>query len=129
MIGLAVSIVSFVVVPKSAPHPNAPSVSRLDIGGVSIFTAATILFVYGVTSGSVTGWGSANVLAPLVISIAMGAGFFVYEASIDPQRAALPPRVWKFPNVGILVAIGFLPFFWWSSRESKCPFTILSWFI
>lgn len=33
-----------------------------------------------------------------------------------------PPRTWFYPNVGILVAIGLLPFLWWCSRKCSPPF-------
>lgn len=68
------------------------------------------------TSGAATGWGQAKVIAPLIISILLAAAFFVFEAYIDPHMAALPPRVWSYPNVPILVAIGLVPFLWWFSR-------------
>lgn len=82
----------------------------------SCLTAALILFVYAVTSGPVNGWGSANVIAPLVIALFMTVVFFVYEAKIEDHMAALPPRVWFYHNVPILVAVGLIPFFWWCQR-------------
>lgn len=75
------------------------------------------MFVYGVTSGSIDKWISVQVLVPLGVALVMVAAFFVYEAVIDPEMAALPPRVWKYTNVPILTGIGFLPFLWWGSRE------------
>lgn len=80
-------------------------------------SAAIVLFVYAVTSGPVNGWGTANVIAPLIISVAMAIAFFTYEAYINPDRAALPPRVWKYPNVPVLVALGLNPFFWFGMSE------------
>lgn len=85
-------------------------------------SVAIVLFVYAVTSGPVNGWGTANVIAPLIISIAMAIAFFTYEAYIDPDRAALPPRVWNYPNVPVLVALGLNPFFWFGMSE----YTLLS---
>lgn len=41
------------------------------------------------TSGSTDGWGSAIVLAPLVISIFLIAGFFYFETKIPANRAAV----------------------------------------
>lgn len=117
ILGMTISILAFVAVPPGAPRRHKPSWKRLDLIGVSVLTAGIILFIYAVTSGSVTGWGSANVLAPLIISVAMVAGFFVWEARIDPELAALPPRLWKYPNVPILVTIALMPFFWWCGRE------------
>lgn len=139
--GIGIALLSSVVIPPSAPRRNKPSWRRLDLGGVSLITGmshfffaspvqsltvllrkftkspvAIVLFVYAVTSGPLNGWGSANVIAPLVISIMMAVAFFIYEAYIDPERAALPPRVWNYSNVPIIVAIGLVPFFWWGTR-------------
>ena len=138
IVGLGIAVVSAVSVPMSAPRKHKPSWKRLDLGAVSFMTgtspstssntlvdlmlyvahaAALILFVYAVTSGP-TGWGTANVVAPLVISILMAIGFFVYEARVDEEMAALPPRIWRYPNVPILAAVGLMPFFWWCQREA-----------
>jgi len=111
--GVPIALVTIPLVPPGAPRPNKPSFKRLDLGGVTLITGAIILFIFAVTSGSATGWSQAKVIAPLIISIFMGVAFFVYEAWIDPHMAALPPRVWFYPNVPILVALGLVPFFWW----------------
>lgn len=50
---------------------------------------ALILFIFAVTSGSVDGWGSASVIAPLVISVVLAIIFFIYEARIPEDYAAL----------------------------------------
>lgn len=96
---------------------------RLDLFGVSIITVALLLFIFAVTSGSSTGWGSAQVIAPLVLSVFLAAAFFVYEAYIPENLAALPPKVWKYENVGILVATNSIPFMWWGSI-----YPLFSWF-
>lgn len=114
--GMGIAALAVIMVPPSAPRRNKPSWRKLDLGGVSLITFAIVLFVYAVTSGPIDGWGSANTLAPLIISIALGAAFFVYEARIPEEMAALPPRVWKYPNVPVLVGLGFVPFFWWGMR-------------
>lgn len=139
---ISISILSIFVVPPSPPKApeHKANWKRLDLGGVSLITSklekisphlrcnpnpyfiyltlvATILFVYAVTSGPVDGWGSASVIAPLVISIFMAAVFFFYESRIDPEMAALPPRVWSYTNVPMLILLGLIPFFWWGSRK------------
>ena len=50
---------------------------------------ALILFIFAVTSGSTDGWASAMVLAPLVVSILMVAGFFYWETLIPAEKAAM----------------------------------------
>jgi predicted MFS family arabinose efflux permease len=71
------------------------------------------LFIFAVTSGSTKGWGTAYVLAPLIISIAVAAVFFWWESRIKPDDAVLPPRMWRYRNFAILVSLALLPYFWW----------------
>ena len=91
-----------------------------------------ILFIFAVTSGSVQGWATAYVLAPLIISVLLLIAFFVWEARIDEIDAAMyvlsflfhptlmltfclrsPPSLWRHPNVPVLAAVALLPYFWW----------------
>ncbi|THH31696.1 hypothetical protein EUX98_g2500 [Antrodiella citrinella] len=87
----------------------------LDLGGVSILTAALILFIYAITSGSTSGWGSAGVLAPLIISVAMVVGFFYYETRIPASIAAVPPATWFLPNFAVLFGVALIPYLWWTT--------------
>ncbi|KAI0919870.1 hypothetical protein AcV5_001822 [Taiwanofungus camphoratus] len=94
---------------------QGPKWKSLDLIGISILTAALILFIFALTSGSTDGWGSAMVLAPLIISIFMVVGFFYYETRIPPSRAAVPPRTWFLPNFSVLFGTALLPYFWWTT--------------
>ena len=76
---------------------------------------AIILFIFAVTSGTTEGWGSAAVLAPLIISVFLVAGFFYFETTIPVHRAAIPPRTWFLPNFMVLFFTALLPFFWWTT--------------
>ncbi|KXN84040.1 hypothetical protein AN958_00529 [Leucoagaricus sp. SymC.cos] len=122
ILGFMLVIVVFVL----APSPHRPHVSalekalrfkRLDLFGVSILTSGLVLFIFGVTSGSVDGWRSATCLAPLIVSIFLIAGFFVYESRLDEHYAALPPNIWRYQNFPILVASALLPFMWWGTVQ------------
>ena len=55
------------------------------------------------------------VLAPLIISIFLIAGFFYYETTIPANRAAIPPRTWFLPNFTVLFFTSLLPFFWFTT--------------
>ena len=50
---------------------------------------ALILFIFAITSGSESGWATAQVLAPLIISIFMLTGFFLWERQIPQDIAAV----------------------------------------
>ncbi|KAI0791390.1 MFS general substrate transporter [Abortiporus biennis] len=102
--------------PSDATHGSTASrLKSLDLLGVTTLTVALILFIFAVTSASDAGWGSARVLAPLIISIFMVAGFFFYETLIPPEIAAVPPRTWFLPNFAVLFGVALLPYFWWST--------------
>jgi MFS family permease len=82
---------------------------RLDVFGVFLFTgpctpqsvlrsssqthlhfvAASIMFIFAVTSGGSDGWKSARVLAPLIISIGLLVAFFVWESRLPESYAAV----------------------------------------
>ena len=89
MMGVPIAIVSIWAVPAGAPHDKTASFRRLDLPGVSLITAAMVLFVYAVTSGPASGWGTANVIAPLIISIALAVAFFIVEYYLPKDMAAL----------------------------------------
>lgn len=101
-------------------------------------SAALILFIFAVTSGgSAAGWGSALVIAPLIISILMVIGFFYYETKIPAEVAAVcvglvffrrmlnvvlicmfvhrPPATWFLPNFSVLFGIALFPYLWWNT--------------
>ncbi|KAI0692857.1 MFS general substrate transporter [Cerioporus squamosus] len=91
------------------------SLKRLDLVGVTILTVAMILFIFAITSGSGSGWSSAEVLAPLIISIFLMIGFFLWEKRMPTEDAAVPPRTWFLPNFSVLFGVSLLPYFWWTT--------------
>ncbi|KAJ7215948.1 major facilitator superfamily domain-containing protein [Mycena pura] len=88
---------------------------RLDLVGVFTFTAAAILFIFSVTSGSIDGWGSAQVLAPLVLSLILLFLFLLWESRLPESYAAIPVKVWRYENFTVLILLSFAPFTWWAS--------------
>ncbi|KAJ7661576.1 major facilitator superfamily domain-containing protein [Mycena polygramma] len=88
---------------------------RLDLLGVFIFTVASILFIFSITSGSIDGWGSAQVLAPLILSVFLIVAFFVWESRLSESYAAVPAKMWKYENFTVLILLSFAPFMWWAS--------------
>ncbi|EGN97460.1 hypothetical protein SERLA73DRAFT_75140 [Serpula lacrymans var. lacrymans S7.3] len=109
----------FVIPPQPKPLDHFESqgskFKRLDIVGVVMLTIALILFVFAVTSGSANGWGTAMVLAPLVISILLIGGFIYWETLLPANKAAIPPRTWFYKNFSVLFATALLPYFWWNA--------------
>jgi hypothetical protein len=54
-----------------------------------LFVAALVLLIFGVTSGLDAGWSSAQVVAPIVISVVLIGGFIYYETLIPIDQAAM----------------------------------------
>ncbi|PFH50117.1 hypothetical protein AMATHDRAFT_4276 [Amanita thiersii Skay4041] len=122
IVALFISISVLVLVPAvQRPHlsvmEKAKRFRRLDLGGVSVLTIALILFIFAVTSGSVDGWRTGRAIAPLIISVFMAVGFFVWESMIPEDMAAIPPGMWFYTNFSILTATALLPFMWWGSVQ------------
>lgn len=74
--------------PNSSAHKRV-GLGRIDIIGIFLLTSALILFIFAVTSGSATGWGSARVIAPLIISVLLAAAFTFWEHWVDEINAVV----------------------------------------
>ncbi|KAB5592438.1 MFS general substrate transporter [Ceratobasidium theobromae] len=112
IIAVPIAILCVVLIPQT-PRNEENKKSTFDFVGVFLLTVSVILFVYALTSGSVQSWKSAGVLAPLFVSVALAAGFFIWETRIDEDSAALPPKLWFYKNFAVLFAVALMPYFWW----------------
>ncbi|KAF8995169.1 major facilitator superfamily domain-containing protein [Cyathus striatus] len=84
----------FILPPHKKPELETPR--SIDWAGVSSLTAGLILFVFALTEGSAAGWGSARVIATLVLSVVLLGAFGVIERIVkDP---AFPSRTWTNKN-------------------------------
>lgn len=109
-LSLAIAAIIFVPLPQDKEKLVRPGVAKwkyLDLGGIAILTcesfyglhtlrkliiatAALILFIFAVTEGGTsTGWGSATVIAPLIISVFMIASFLFFETRLPEEFAAM----------------------------------------
>ncbi|KAF8599784.1 MFS general substrate transporter [Ceratobasidium sp. AG-I] len=112
MVSIPAATACIFLIPQSSGRKDT-KISELDMFGVSILIAAIVLFVYALTTGSVTGWKSGGVLAPFFVSIALFVAFFVWETRVDEANAALPPKLWFYPNFAVLFGTALMPFFWY----------------
>ncbi|KZS86477.1 MFS general substrate transporter [Sistotremastrum niveocremeum HHB9708] len=118
MIVLPIALLSIFLIPQRIGTPSGHQDTKpkgLDFVGVAIITAALILFIFGITSGSTISWGSAHVLAPIIISVFLGAAFFWYETTIPEDNACLPPSIWFYPNFAVLFGVALIPYAWWAT--------------
>jgi EmrB/QacA subfamily drug resistance transporter len=67
--------------------------ARLDAGGVVLVTAAALGLVWGLVRGNTAGWGSAEVLGPLVGGVAATAAFVAWERRTPEPM--LPLRLFR----------------------------------
>jgi hypothetical protein len=52
--------------------------------------------------GTTDGWTDAHFLAPFLISVAMFIGFFFWESRLHEEKALLPMKILKLPNLILL---------------------------
>lgn len=116
LIGIATipfAVLSWFFLPRTPT--TAPTVKRgIDVPGIAILTGGLILFVYAISDGGEAGWGSPQIIATLVLSVAFFVAFFFVERYVkDP---AIPPRTWFNKNFAVM--------FFYSWRYANIP-TIL----
>ncbi|KAF8151209.1 major facilitator superfamily domain-containing protein [Mycena galopus ATCC 62051] len=114
IVSISVAALALFFIPRhnNDHYQRGKTLKRLDPVGITMLTIGLILFVFAVTSGSISGWRSAQVIASLILAVALIFGFFIWETRV-PVDAALPPHMWRYSNFGILASCGLLPFFWW----------------
>ena len=93
MLAIPIAIACILLIPriktKESDEPAARKAKGLDVIGVSTLTIALILLIYSLTTGPENGWATGGTLAPLIISVLMIVGFFIYETKIPEDQAAL----------------------------------------
>ncbi|KAH8829092.1 MFS general substrate transporter [Flagelloscypha sp. PMI_526] len=118
IIAAPTSIIGVMMIPKQYVAGSdlkiGARIKNMDLPGVGVLTVSIILFILALTESSTSGWSSAIVIAPLIISIALIAGFFVYERLIPQERAAIPYRIWFYKNFSVLFSTALVPYLWWT---------------
>jgi MFS family permease len=85
----------------------------LDVPGAALGTSGMILFTFALSSSDTYGWTKALVLAPLLVSIVVLAGFVWNEKKV--QNPIMPMHLWRLPGFGAIWIAGFLVYCWWAS--------------
>jgi EmrB/QacA subfamily drug resistance transporter len=73
-IGLVATVLVLLRIPESRGEPDA-----LDVRGVALITGAALGIVWGIVRGNGAGWGSAEVLASLIVGALLLAAFVAWE--------------------------------------------------
>jgi EmrB/QacA subfamily drug resistance transporter len=74
-IGVVLTGLTLRVLPDSSKKDPKP----MDLVGISLFAAASFLFVFGLIRGNEEGWGSPLIIAALGAAATLFAGFVVFE--------------------------------------------------
>jgi EmrB/QacA subfamily drug resistance transporter len=82
-VGVAVILAGRTIVPESRREDIR---RHFDLAGATLVTAGLVVAVYGIVRSESLGWGSAGVLAPLAIAVALLASF----ALVEGRFAAAP---------------------------------------
>ncbi|WVQ99577.1 hypothetical protein IAU59_006713 [Kwoniella sp. CBS 9459] len=101
----------------SSANDPIPRWRRMDVPGVVLMMGALICFILSLTQGPIDGWGSAAFIAPFIISIPLGVGFFFWESRIPPKTAVLPSSIWKISNIVILSIAVLIGFPFWATSQ------------
>ncbi|EPS45611.1 hypothetical protein H072_408 [Dactylellina haptotyla CBS 200.50] len=94
---------------------------QVDFIGAVLVTAGFALFVFALTSASksTTGWRSAEILACLIIGVALVILFLIWQwylgrpGSSSSVQPLMPLSIWTYPNLGlvmVIVTLGFINF-------------------
>ncbi|EKM53820.1 uncharacterized protein PHACADRAFT_125786 [Phanerochaete carnosa HHB-10118-sp] len=117
IVALPSAIVCLVFIPDRHDGPGQSLSQREKLRNLDL-VGALILFIFAVTSGPSDGWGTGQVITPLVISVLMVILFFLWKAHIPFERAAVPPRTWFLPNFAVLFGVSLVPYMWWNTAMS-----------
>ena len=123
VMSLPVALIGLFIIPSDLSTPTKGSLplrkrlASVDIIGSLLIAAFLILFVYALTAGNIVGWKTAQVLGPLVTCLAIVLPlFFVFEEYGRTRRgldAALPNKVWGFPNFALLFFVSVAAFYFY----------------
>ncbi|TIB34095.1 hypothetical protein E3P84_01929 [Wallemia ichthyophaga] len=113
IIALPLSPISFFLTPREKVlyHPGG----RIDVLSVLQLIVGVVLLIFALTSGNNVGWGTAQVIAPLIISIISFVVFGWWQTRVDQSSALLPKRLWKYPGFTVLFGVCFLITLWWTT--------------
>jgi EmrB/QacA subfamily drug resistance transporter len=104
-IGIAVVMVGRTLVP--ADERAASTQGHFDLAGAVTITAGLTALVYGIVRTDELGWGSAGVLVPLALAVALIAAFLVIEGRIA-KAPIMPLRIFRMPTLRAANVVIFL---------------------
>jgi EmrB/QacA subfamily drug resistance transporter len=109
-VNVPIGVVAYVAARRYLPESRAELTHRhLDLAGAVTVTAGLVALVYAIVSTETNPWGSAQVLLPLVLGVALIALFLFLQARVS--RAPLVPlRIFRSRSVAGGNTVMFLMF-------------------
>ena len=105
---------------KGAYAKTAHNWQYLDLVGNTLILGSMLCLNLSLTFASSTGWRSGKFIGLFVASWPLLGAFFFWEARIDEEKAVLPPKIWKIPNVALIVFVSMYLFS--SVASAQLPF-------
>lgn len=95
-------------IPKRLLHRSRERLVRFDIFGISLGIPGILLLTYSLTSANTSGWSSAQILAPLIISIFLLAAFIIYEQRT--AQAILAPHLFRSTSFNLSLGLAVITY-------------------
>jgi MFS family permease len=86
---LAIACVAVAVRSVAADPPRTGRV-RVDVGGAALICLALVGLSFGFSQTQLAGWGSPEVLIPLVVAVIAGIAFVLHEHRVDDPLMDIP---------------------------------------
>lgn len=109
LINVPIVIVGVLAMVFVVPDSKDPNPGRLDPGGVALSIAGLVSLVYGIIKGGEDSWTSPEVIATILLGLAILAAFVWYEKRSD--HPALDVRFFREPSFSAASAAIGLVFF------------------
>ncbi|THU86518.1 MFS general substrate transporter [Dendrothele bispora CBS 962.96] len=105
-VAVPISLASIWLIPVPSLRMNSKG-KKMDYPGVFSLTASIILLIFAFSQAPTVGWGTARVLAPLIVALLVLCIFFFWQTRLSDQSALIPSKMWFIPNFLILILVSF----------------------
>ncbi|SKC58106.1 MFS transporter [Krasilnikoviella flava] len=100
-----VAVIALLMCLRGLPEAKADSVGAFDYVGLGSIAVSLIGLIYGLSNAASYGWGSTQVLVPVLVGLVFMALFIWWEGRI--AAPAFPVKLFKDPELAGSVAVGF----------------------
>ncbi|KAG0238588.1 hypothetical protein BGW42_004350 [Actinomortierella wolfii] len=104
IISALISVSGYFIIPEVIHHQQ-PTDRRIDVVGMTTFTAGVVTIVYYLSEGTTAGFGVGKTLGPFVAGLVLLAFFVWWELRIS--YPIMPPHIWRslrFTSSTVIIA-------------------------